>query len=85
MIAVEVLIDLLRWIEMDDNITLIEKDHPLIQAVEYLAVECIMIDNNYGNVQVLKDAGYDVGYLEGDSFGWLSGWIPTKKGDIVFG
>jgi hypothetical protein len=83
--VVEVLIELLRWIEMDDNMTLIEEDHPLIRAVDYLSVECLMIDNNYVNVQVLKDAGYDVGCLEGDTFGWLSGWIATKKGDIVFG
>ena len=40
---------------------------------------------NWQNVNTLHQAGYRVHAGDQDSFGWLTGVIPTKKGQIVYG
>ena len=40
---------------------------------------------NYTNINVMKSAGFNVYTGEADSFGWLTGVIRTKRGELVFG
>ena len=40
---------------------------------------------NWDNIDILEQNGYYVGPGEQDRFGWLTGIISTKKGDIIFG
>ena len=87
---IDVLIDLLRLIDSNEDIDIEDKRnvHPLIEAVLYLADECLTIDNNYYNIQRMKEAGFDVRPAERDSFGWLTGWIDLNKREgqqILFG
>jgi hypothetical protein len=85
--TVEILISLLQLIDQDENVDINNKRHvhPLVEAVVYLATEYLAIENNYRNIQLLKNAGYKVFPGEQDSFGWLTGWIEIKKGQILFG
>ena len=39
----------------------------------------------WDNIDILKASGYYVGPGEQDRFGWVTGILGTKKGDIVFG
>lgn len=82
--TVEILISLLQLIDQDENVDINNKRyvHPLVEAVVYLATEYL---DNYENIQLLKNAGYKVFPGEQDSFGWLTGWIEIKKGQILFG
>ena len=85
--TVEILISLLQLIDQDENVDIDNHRHvhPLVEAVVYLATEHLTIDNNYNNIQLLKNAGYKVYPGEQDSFGWLTGFIEIKKGKILFG
>ena len=58
---IELLLKLLQYIDKDENIDINNKRdvHPLIDSVVYLATECLAIDNNYENIQLLKNAGYN--------------------------
>lgn len=62
--------------------------HPLLQQAVNEA-DSELIDSrggcNFKNHNVLRDHGFPVRCGERDSFGWLSGVIRTKKGDIVYG
>lgn len=62
--------------------------HPLLQQAVNEA-DSELIDSrggcNFMNHKVLRDHGFPVRCGERDSFGWLSGVIRTKKGDIVYG
>ena len=87
---IDVLIDLLRLIDSNEDIDIEDKRfvHPLVEAVVYLADECLTIDHNYPNIRRLRDAGFDVRPAEQDSFGWLTGWIELNKREgqqILFG
>ena len=88
---IELLLQLLKFIDNEENHIDIDNRrdvHPLVEAVVYLSTECLTIDNNYGNIQLLKDAGYSIYPGERDRFGWLTGWIKMKnrKGkQILFG
>lgn len=86
--ATELLIQLLKFIDNDETIDL-EKNHPLIKAVEYIADECLIGGDCrkplYEPAQQLKLAGYELEPGEVDRFGWLSGWIIMKRGRILFG
>jgi hypothetical protein len=88
--AIDVLIQLLNLIDSDKSIDLSnERKHSLIQAVEYLADECLITGDcrkpDYENAQLLNEAGYYLEPAEQDRFGWLSGWIILKRGRILFG
>ena len=78
---IDVLINILHLIDSKDGIDLKNKTyvHPLIEALVYLADECFINDDNYNNIQRLRNAGFDAGPLEQDSFGWLTGWIQLNK------
>lgn len=87
---VEVLIQILNLIDNDEHLDIDDKRnvHPLVEAVVYLATECLTIDDNYPNIQRLKNAGYKVYPAEQDRFGWLTGWIQMNKREtkrILFG
>ena len=84
---IEVLIKLLQLIDSNETIDIdnTRDVHPLVEAVVYLASECLVTDNNYDNIQLLKIAGYKVYPGERDSFGWLTGWVELKRGQILFG
>jgi len=40
---------------------------------------------DWANIQMLEVAGFNVRAGEQDSFGWLTGVIRTKAGEIVYG
>jgi len=87
---VQILIDLLHLIDENVDIDVNDKrgPHPLVNAVIYLADECLCIDNNRPNILQLKNAGFHVYPGEQDSFGWLTGWIQLNKRNderILFG
>ena len=62
--------------------------HPMIQKVVQLADTVLITPSGecfwYGH-QYLRGFGYNVTKGEGDSHGWLTGCIHTKKGIIVYG
>jgi hypothetical protein len=87
---IQVLIDLLSLIDSDEDIDTNDTRyvHPLIEAVIFLANECLTIDNSRPNFQALQLAGYKTYPAEQDSFGWLTGYIQLQKRDnqqILFG
>ena len=88
---IELLLQLLKFIDNEENHIDIDNRrdvHPLVEAVVYLSTECLTIDNNYGNIQLLKDAGYSIYPGERDRFGWLTVWIKMKNRkvkQILFG
>ena len=87
---IDLLIQLVNFIDSNEDIDIENKRHvhPLVEAVVYLATECLTIDNSYPNFLRLKDAGYKLRPAEQDSFGWLTGWIELNKREgqqILFG
>lgn len=40
---------------------------------------------NFQNISIMRHNGFNVRPGEADSFGWLTGVIKTKKGELVFG
>jgi hypothetical protein len=88
------LIEILKSIESDasiveaDYLTDGEVAHPLVlEAVSEACGELITARGscNWGNHQILSQAGFRVRCGEKDSFGWLTGMIVTKKGLVVYG
>lgn len=65
-----------------------DKLPPLIQKVVSVADTELITPKGecfwYGH-QYLRNFGFNVTKGEGDSFGWLTGCIHTKKGIIVYG
>ena len=60
----------------------------LVQKAILLANVCLITNEgrtNFQNIGVLRKEGFNVSPGETDSFGWLSGIIHTRKGQIVFG
>jgi hypothetical protein len=86
---IELLINLLNYIDANDTIDLDDQrnPHPLVEAVVYLATESLTTDDSdsYQNKLCLRNAGYTISPAETDSFGWLTAWIHLKRGDILFG
>jgi hypothetical protein len=88
----DLLLELLKQLEDDD--TLIPVDdcitvaHPIVDQIRDQA-DLLLITSggfcNWGNIDTLKDNGYNVFPLERDSFGWLIGGISTTKGIIAYG
>lgn len=92
------LIESLKAIEatqLDENDDIIlnnfEENHPLKELINKAvghADELLVTDQgqcNWGNQDILKNAGFPVFPGERDRFGWLSGCIQTKKGILIFG
>ena len=82
--TVSVIIHLLKMIDKDETID-IKKPHPLIDAVIYLADDCLTGNENFKNIVIIREAGFDVYAGEQDRFGWLVGCIELKRGVIMFG
>lgn len=84
---IDLLINLLKYIDANDTIDLDDQrnPHPLVEAVVYLASESLTTDDSYQSKLRLRNAGYIISPGETDSFGWLTGWIHLKRGDILFG
>ncbi len=64
-------------------------DDPHLLVQEAVDLACMSLIDSRGGCawaehNKLKAAGYQVHCGERDSFGWLSGVIPTTKGDIVY-
>lgn len=62
--------------------------HPIVTHIEGLACVLFITNNggcNWTNINKVRDAGYYIRRGDGDSFGWLVGVIPTKKGNICYG
>lgn len=79
-----VIIHLLKMIDEDETID-IKKKHPLIDAVVYLADDCLTGKEDFQNIITIREAGFDVYPGEQDRFGWLVGCIQLKRGVIMFG
>lgn len=57
-------------------------------VANYLAPEALILNNgrpNFAAHKELAEAGYPVACGERDSFGWLTGYIVTPKGKILYG
>jgi hypothetical protein len=80
----DVIIHLLKMIDEDERID-IKKNHPLIDAVKYLADDCLTGSENFKNIIRIRESGFDVYAGEQDRFGWLIGCIQVKHGVIMFG
>jgi hypothetical protein len=80
---IDALINILNYVDSNECIEL--KNHCLVEAISFLATECFVSDDGYLNRMKLKNAGYRLSPAEMDSFGWLTGWIHLKRGDILFG
>lgn len=82
--TVSIIINLLKMIDEDETID-VKKKHPLIDAVIYLADDCLTGNENFKNIVTIREAGFDVYAGEQDRFGWLIGCIQLKRGIILFG
>lgn len=75
--------------DLDGEFSYQDSDMPnLVQEIQALACGELIASNgecNWPNIKALRDAGFNVRKGESDSFGWLSGVIPTRKGLIVYG
>ena len=80
---IDALINLLNYVDSNEFIEL--ENHCVVEAISFLATECLVSDDSYFNKMKLKNAGYKLSPAERDSFGWLTGWIHLKRGDILFG
>ena len=95
------LVKLLKQVEGNEYITCVyneEENREFARFPEELIVLAEEIDEeasalligrdgrpNYEAMAELKKLGYEVVPGETDSFGWLTGCIVTKKGEIVYG
>lgn len=88
---VELLIKLLKTIDEDTTIEIINNQysiiHPLVNAVQYLANSCLIdIEGNASNnILILEKEGFKVFPVETDNFGWLTAKIQLRFGNIIFG
>jgi hypothetical protein len=75
------LIDTLRTYEREPNAECL---HTILKQADSVLIttegRC-----DWANIQMLEAAGFRVHAGEQDSFGWLTGVIKTKAGDIVYG
>lgn len=59
-----------------------------VYDVQCMAEDVLITDEgqcNWGNIELVKTAGFNVTPCEQDRFGWLNAYIHTTKGLIVFG
>ena len=66
----------------NDSVFLDETTISILASVVLISDKGI---NLWTNHQYLAERGFPVLPGEQDSFGWLSGYIQTKKGKILFG
>jgi hypothetical protein len=86
------LIKLIEQIDADPNIVakydyFREYGSTLVAQASELACKTLITEKggcNWKNIELLRDAGYDVFPVERDRFGWLIGGIQTRKGIIVY-
>lgn len=72
----------------DPELVFLSNDNEMVHAVVMVADKVLISDNGHPNwdaITVLQGAGFPVFQGERDGFGWLSGYILTRKGIIVFG
>jgi len=87
----ERLLELIKDIEIDENIEYSEYIStmlPAVMEIERLAEELLITEKgycNWKNINFLRDIDIDIFPIERDSFGWLVGGILTKKGIITYG
>jgi hypothetical protein len=90
--SVEELITALRALE--ESLKDIQLDMDDVLPSKYCNGVCGLADDvlitakgecNWDNIEILKDAGYDVFPLERDRFGWLVAGIQTSKGIVTYG
>lgn len=65
-----------------------DEQQPIVSHIEGLACALLIGSQgscNWTNINILRKAGYRVYAGDKDSFGWLVGVIPTKKGRICYG
>ena len=63
-------------------------DDKELVLIESLAEELLIKDNgqcDWSNIDKLKELGFNVYAGDEDSFGWLTGYIETKNGIVVYG
>ena len=66
----------------------LDSTHPLVENVEYLAVEMLITSTgklNIENMEILDNMGYRTFPVERDRFGWLIGGIQTSIGIVTYG
>jgi len=84
----DLIVALLKEIDDDDSVTVHDgyfDNHPLINAVRYLASSYITNGDIHEYTMILNVHGYVMYPGEKDSFGWLTGCIKTQRGIVVFG
>lgn len=90
------IIELLQQVEADETVKPTQwltdgtedDQHPLVNKITWEADRELITTAGHPNFAAhreLANAGFPVRKGESDSFGWLSGVIKTKKGDIVYG
>ena len=84
------LIDNLLTVINDNETILIEDgvyspNHPLVNAVLYLAEDELTGPDGAKHIHELKKAGWNIFPGDNDRFGWLTGCIELRRGLIVFG
>jgi hypothetical protein len=76
---------------INDNDTILIEDgvyspnHPLVNAVLYLAEDELTGPDGAKHIHELKKAGWNIFPGDNDRFGWLTGCIELRRGLIVFG
>lgn len=84
------LIDNLLTVINNNDTILIEAgvyspNHPLVNALLYLAEDELTGPDGPKNIHELKKAGWNIFPGDNDRFGWLTGCIELRRGLIVFG
>ncbi len=85
---ISVFVKILRKIDMDKTISgeMISKaKNTLVQTAIKLANEYLTGNENFANIILVREAGFDVYAAEQDRFGWLIGAIKLKRGILYFG
>jgi hypothetical protein len=85
------LIKLLETINLDETIEINKNiysiEHPLVNAVVYLAGECLIGEDGHiirENIDKISSKGFIIYPAEIDNFGWKYGYIKLTYGDIYF-
>lgn len=87
---IDKLISVLKKIESDKSIPkkeYLDENNALVKEAGDLANDLLIINGkpNFKNMDTLKSKGFITEPGETDSFGWVTGIIHTKKGELMFG
>ena len=84
MADIPLLILLLKRIDSDNSIYVINEEytvtHPLVDAAKYIACQNL----NINNINKLTEAGFHIFPNSMNKYGWITGYIQLSRGIIIY-